>query len=410
MELSAGFQQKSTRVLAMMRLWSGLAAVAVGLGVLVGGYGAASGANFLVTNLNDAGPGSLRQAVADANASMGADVIAFPSGLSGTIHLTSGEILIADSVSILGPGARQLAVDSTARIFLIRDPSSVIDVLISGLTLTGANASGNGGAIANDQENLTLRFMTLSGNHASGEGGAIANNLGMVRIENSTLSGNSANKAGAIYSVGFQLVIVNSTVSGNTANDSVGGIKLEFAFASIFNSTVSGNSASFSQGGILLNFTQLDLDSTIVANNTDIAGASDLVRFNGTVNAANSLFEQNLAAGVINGTNSNNQTGVDPLLGPLADNGGPIDTHAITAASPALNRGSNPLALTTDQRGPGYPRVYGGGTDVGAFELGPPNITAPTLSFSGLAALVAIAMLIGIWGLRRTVRVQRGIY
>jgi hypothetical protein len=380
---------------------SGFRSAVMVIGVLAFGAQAAWGATFLVSNLNDSGPGSLRQAVADANATLGHDTIQFPSGLSGTIGLTSGEITISDSVDILGPGARQLAVSSTQRIFVISEPNSTIDVTISGLTLTGANATGNGGALGNNGENVTLQFVNLSGNQTTGEGGAIFNNLGVLRIENSTISGNRASKAGAIYSVGFRLDIINSTVSGNMASDSVGGIKLEFAFAAIDNSTVSGNSASFSQGGILLNQGQLDLESTIIANNTDITGASDLVRFNGTVNATNCVIEQSLMAGVINGTDTGNQIGVDPQLGPLADNGGPTDTHAITASSPALNRGSNPLGLATDQRGPGFPRQFGPATDVGAFEISPRPIATPVVSWTGLLAFVGLALLTGVWGMRR---------
>jgi hypothetical protein len=355
-----------------------------------------------VGNLNDAGPGSLRQAILDANGAIGPDVITFVPGLTGTIHLTSGEIAVTDSVDIQGPGARQLAVDSTARIFNISGGGSVI-VSISGLTLTGAHATGNGGAIANAGASVTLRFVTLSGNTATSEGGAIFNSGGVFRIENSTLSGNMANKAGAIYSIGFRLDIVNSTVSGNMATDSVGAIKLEFAFAAIDNSTVSGNQAGFSQGGILAGTgnNQLDLESVIVANNTDVTGASDLARFAGFVNSINSLFEQNLLAGTINGTDSGNLIGVDPLLRPLANNGGPTDTQSLLTSSPAVDNGSNPLALQTDQRGPGFPRMSGAATDIGALELGPIGTGAPLLSPRGLSALVVVLLSIGILALRR---------
>jgi hypothetical protein len=358
-------------------------------------------AAIVVTNLDDSGTGSLRQAVIDANTNAGADVITFQPGLTGTIHLTTGEIAITDSVDIQGPGARLLAIDSTARIFNI---NGSIDVGISGLTLTGAKATSNGGAIANNTANVTLDSDTLSGNSTTNEGGAIFHNAngGVFTIKNSTLSGNMANKAGAIYSVGFNLVIINSTISGNKAADSVGGIKLEFAFASISNSTVSGNSAKFSQGGILAGTgnNRLDLVSTIVANNTDVTGASDLARFAGTVNASNSLIGQSLAVGVINGTNVGNEIGVDPLLGALANNGGPTNTQALNAGSPAIDTGSNPLGLLNDQRGPGFKREFGPGPDIGAFELQPIH-GVPALSSLGLAVLGIGLLFVGTQLVRR---------
>jgi hypothetical protein len=356
-----------------------------------------------VSNLNDAGPGSLRQAVIDANTNAGPDLITFDPFLSGTINLTSGEIAITDSVDIQGPGATRLAVDSTTRIFNSSGANSV-DVTISGLTLTGGQATGNGGAIANTGANVTLRFVTLSGNTATGEGGAIAHNAngGVLTIDSSTLSGNAAAKAGAIYSIGFNLVIINSTISGNQVSDSVGAIKLEFAFASIYNSTISGNSAAFSQGGILAGSgnNQLDLVSTIVANNTDITGASDLARFAGTVNASNSLVEQSLVAGVINGTNTANLIGIDPQLGALTFNGGETFTHALSTDSPAVDLGANPLALADDQRGPGFPREVLDAADIGAVEAGE-AFPIPALSTFGMAGFVLLLLGIGLLILRR---------
>src|SRR5262245_10525643 len=110
------------------------------LAVVLAG-GAASAAPFTVSNLNDSGPGSLRQAVLDANASAGADDVVFAPGLSGTITLTfaSGEIPITESLFIHGPGAAALKVsgDHQLRIFHVESPAATpIDVTLSGLTLT----------------------------------------------------------------------------------------------------------------------------------------------------------------------------------------------------------------------------------------------------------------------------------
>ena len=70
--------------------------------------------------------------------------------------------------------------------------------------------------------------------------------------------------------------------------------------------------------------------------------------------------------------------GVNPLLGALADNGGPTQTHALLPGSPAVNAGPNPLTpfpgSADDQRGAGYARVVGGRVDIGAFEVQPTTI------------------------------------
>jgi hypothetical protein len=67
-----------------------------------------------------------------------------------------------------------------------------------------------------------------------------------------------------------------------------------------------------------------------------------------------------------------NLIGIDPLLGPLTGNGGPSRTHALLTGSPAINAGSNAFGLATDQRGDGFPRTVGAGTDMGAFESASP--------------------------------------
>jgi hypothetical protein len=123
------------------------------------------------------------------------------------------------------------------------------------------------------------------------------------------------------------------------------------------------------------------------------------------VNATNSLIQ--VATGFTFGTNTANIVGQNPLLGPLANNGGPTQTHALLSGSPAIDTGSNPLALSFDQRGTGFARTVGAQTDIGAFEVqggGPPpppppppvQIPIPALSQWGTVALSA---LLGAWAL-----------
>jgi hypothetical protein len=390
------------RIAAQRNIVRNLLALLLGAGALAAPAAPVSAGIFTVDTLDDAGMGSLRQAVADANANMGSDDIVFADGLSGTIELTSGEIAITDHVTIVGPGARVLAVDSTARIFNIGGQANEVEVVIAYLTLQGGVAPlfGNGGGIIATNARFNLTEVTMTGNAAAtGEGGAISCTTGSLSLERVTLSGNSAAKAGALHLVLCSLDnMSNSTVSGNTASDSVGGIKLEFVGATIANSTVADNRATGSQGGILLNQgNTLNLISTIVADNTDGAGGSDLVRFgaNSTINAEYSLIETPPVANTINGTDVGNLIGVDPQLEALDNNGGPTDTHALPDTSPALDRGANPFFEITDQRGQPYQREIGGGTDIGAYER-QTSSGAPAASTLALAMLAAALLAFGV--------------
>ena len=118
--------------------------------------------NFSVTNLNDSGGGSLRQAIIDSNGTTGPNEIDFAAGLSGTITLTSGELLIANhDVKIVGPGQNSLSVsgNGNSRVFEI---ASGVSASLSGMTITGGRAD-NGGGIYN-AGTLTVADCTISGN------------------------------------------------------------------------------------------------------------------------------------------------------------------------------------------------------------------------------------------------------
>jgi hypothetical protein len=115
------------------------------------------------------------------------------------------------------------------------------------------------------------------------------------------------------------------------------------------------------------------LESTILAGNVGQGGLDDIAAVNNspTVVAQHSLIQGSVD--VAGGSFTPDATtvalaGLDPLLAPLADNGGPTLTQALAAGSPALSAGSNVLGLQFDQRGPGYPRAFGATIDIGAYE------------------------------------------
>ena len=138
-----------------------------------------------VTNRNDSGSGSLRQALVDGN---DGDTITF--AVTGTIGLTSGELVVDKSITISGPGPAMLAVSRSSnmpfRIFHVM-PDQMVN--IEGVTISGGDAD-IGGGILNDQATLTLTNCSVVNNVASGSGGGIAG--GSLTIIDSTISGNSA--------------------------------------------------------------------------------------------------------------------------------------------------------------------------------------------------------------------------
>ncbi|HKQ04322.1 MAG TPA: HYR domain-containing protein [Blastocatellia bacterium] len=376
--------------------------LAILLGVRAGGARAHSTTrvpdSYLVTNRDDSGEGSLRQAIMDANANPGPDTIEFDKSAWGTITLTSGELLITDDLTITGPGPFTLTISGNhqSRIFEIGS-SATVD--ISGLTISDGGLAGvNGGGIYN-QGTLMLTNVVLSGNSVSGgmDGGGIFN-LGTLTITNSTLSGNSAGRnGGGVYNFGSSsLTIINSTLSGNSAAAAGGGVYNE-GFLTIINSTLSGNftDSTVGAGGGFYNGIggTADISFTTIANNSAHAGGG-IYNNGATVNVKNSIVANNPSGGdcasngatVASGVNFTTtggcgftqvpSTGPGGLnLGPLADNGGPTQTHALLPGSVAIDAAPDctPLnsktPLETDQRG--ILRPQGSACDVGSYEAVP---------------------------------------
>lgn len=236
----------------------------------------AQGATVTVTNLNNDGPGSLRQAI--ANSSSG-DTINF--GVTGTITLTTGQLKIDKDLTISGPGAQILTIsgNNSSRIFEISNINAVLQVNISGVTVSDGN---NGGIRSFDS--LTLENVIVTAN----VGGSGISNGGTLTLRNSTITGNTADDllpgisssdlGGGISSAG-SLSVTNSTISDNTAAEQGGGIFITGSPASttlvLTDSVVSGNTAlgSFGGGGLMLSSgTVLITDSTISGNNGSSGG------------------------------------------------------------------------------------------------------------------------------------------
>ena len=224
---------------------------------------------------------------------------------------------------------------------------------------------------------------TTNGGSISSAGGVRAGGP-ITQISNSTISGNiSRNNIGGLNvgTSGGNVLIVNSTISGNIARlNSPGGIHT-YGNTQIYNSTIAFNTAlhgdANSAAGLTMSGpsgTTVTLSSTVIANNSygAPASASDVSKNNNvTVSAYSS---NNLIRTLGNFTLPvDTIVGVCPLLGPLRDNGGRTQTHALLSHSPAIDYGNNLLGLSQDQRGSPYVRRSGpggfGDADIGAYEV-----------------------------------------
>jgi hypothetical protein len=249
--------------------------------------GAADAAIFTVTNTNDSGPGSLRQAVTDANAAPGADEITFTVAAPATISLLSALPAITDPLTVTGLGAANLTIrrDPGAagnfRIFDIATAAAPA-VTFTGVTLTGGNPAGDGGAIRvqGGSVTVTVADSVISGNTATtinGSGGGIAVAFGSLTVRRTVIGGNVAGGTGGGIALGEPnlVLIEDSTVSGNIAGNHGGGVwRLTTNLTGpvvIRGTTISGNMAvPFWDGGGLA-FVDFG-DTPITIENSTISG------------------------------------------------------------------------------------------------------------------------------------------
>jgi len=355
----------------------------------------------VVTNNNDNGDGSLREAIFLAASG---DSINFSPNVTGTITLTSGELAIGKNLTIVGPGAKVLTVsgNNTSRVFHITGGTSQI----SGLRIANGHTSSGGGGIAMDGGSLTVNNCAITDCYAQG-----------VDIV--------SQGGGAIAVVGAaNLAIIGSTLSSNTTPYQAGGLYLFNApTVSLVNCTVSDNRTLDGElgdggGGIFVgNSSKLNITNSTIANNSSaVQGGGIYKGLSGTITVANSLIAGNSAAALgpdCKGTfvsagynligNSSSSTGfgatgdqldVNPLIGSLADNGGPTFTHALLTGSPAIDKG-NCFGVSTDQRGSARPYDFSSvanasdGSDIGAFEVQAPSGPTLTVTRSGSGVLIA---------------------
>ena len=321
------------------------------------------------------------------------------SASGGGIFTEAGDVSLTSSTlsrNIANRGSGGGIVSQSGAVSLINSTVSENGTL-GGSFNRGGGIFISSGSVSLLNSVVNENFTTGSRSHGGGISAGGFGNFGSVSLVNSTVSGNSTadpnSNGGGIYTFtnldGVTTTIINSTISGNTTNGVGGGIANAEGLTVIENSTITGNQAT-SGGGVASSAsdTRTEVSSTIIAGNTAAGSGNDVsafsTRFGGTDSSFASLGNnligdgQFLSTDFFNNGNSEDIVGttsnpVDPLLGPLADNGGPTLTHKLLQDSPAIDAGSNASAadLITDQRGSGFTRIEAGTVDIGSFELQP---------------------------------------
>ena len=214
------------------------------------------------------------------------DTITFDGSLTGTISLSAGQLLVAKNVTIVGPGAASLAVDAggASRVFYLQ-AGATGDIVMSGLTISGGNVTGDGGGIlVKNAGDSSFDSVVVTGNTATGNGGGIVfpydGRDHNQSIANSKIFANASGTNGggvyfgAVLSNSFTQTVSASTIEGNTAAERGGGIYLQEDYAPgfIVDSTISGNSAPLG-GGVFLNSSPLTIaNSTLTLNSAGDGG------------------------------------------------------------------------------------------------------------------------------------------
>lgn len=362
---------------------------------------------------------TLRAAIQEANASSGTDLVTLPPGrfrLSSVpwpragdhfeIAAVNGDLDITDGLTVRGAGAKLTTVDGAGldRVFTIAMSTTAE---ISDMTITGGDATGGstatprlltdlslGGGVFN-QGTVSLKRLSIIDNRADGGGGVFSIPNTFLEVRDSLVANNAAYEGGGLR-IDSGGEIVNTTITGNrllvpAANyldltklvlgplDEIdgwgGGIDHRGGNdVAIVNSTITNNHAIKGGGGLNSGQGYWPISEEVALGrvrvlNTIIAGNTST---NGPLNC-------HVKAQIIEsiGHNLDNDGSCfltadgdlplrDPMLAPLADNGGPTQTQALLRRSPAINAGATEGCPQRDQRG--IARPQGGACDIGAFE------------------------------------------
>jgi hypothetical protein len=331
------------------------------------------------------------------------------TGGEGTLNNSSASFAGDVGGEALGGGAvvRNVGATITASNFLNNNLAGGNGTYSAGTVAGSVGGAASGGGVDVSTSGgatpvITISDSTLSGNFAFGGNGSVKT------LPGSTFSGGSipgfASGGGARFDAGSTGALVNSTIADNQAIGgqssslipvaSGGGLYFDNSSSgNLTNVTVVGNQASpsatgqgsTSGGGIDNN--NLPGKGIVTLHNTLVAlnGANKGPDFAGTVTNSDhnliSVADGSSGFSAANGDLLGSELHfLNPVLGSLANNGGPTQTIALLAGSPAINAGDTNGGLVTgkfDQRGQGFARVVNGVIDIGAFEVQPPKVVPP---------------------------------
>ena len=310
------------------------------------------------------------------------------------------DLFINDSVAIDGLGEDDLTLDGG----FIFNVESDVNLAIASLNLVGGKIVSDGNlTLTNSTITQTIARSGSSDNSSiisrgnlyisnssivDSDGGGnlgILIESGTAEIESSTIANHEGvlNGSGVLILTDERVDLINSTIANNQ-NRFVGGVANSGgAEVNITNTTIANNNGGLGSGGIQNNSGIVTVTSSILANNTGGGFRGDIFGDGEFISGGNNLISNgDDATGFVDGVNGDlvGSNGDDPLnpqnellidarLGELQDNGGSTETIALLNGSPAIDAGSNPNNLETDQRGEGFDRTIGNGTDIGAYEV-----------------------------------------
>jgi hypothetical protein len=361
-----------------LRTWSVAATVsALAAGVIA----VAPSSAGLSCNVPSGAYGSIQDAIDDS----GCALIVVDSG-TFVENLT-----VSRDLTIRGAGVGETILDAAGngRGLLVNTGAAVV---VNGMTVTGADTTLDGGGIANEGT-LTIQSSSISGNKAETFSGAI-DNRGVLKINGSTIANNRVTdplgSGGAIFNYGGgSITVTNSTFSGNSSDYRSGVIHNQDNGSVTLRSVTVSGTYSGSTGGAILNVagSTVEIRNSTFAANRAGAGPTSIINYgaaneveirssiivdadansdaclNAITSHGRSVFGDDTCSSV-----SSDLAGTDPMIGPLANNGGPVKTHALLAGSPAINLGftEGPSCKATDARG--VPRPVGLRCDSGVYE------------------------------------------
>lgn len=286
----------------------------------------ANAAVFNVVNTNDAGTGSLRQAILDANANAGPDTVSFSPTVFNQqqfINLQT-ELPVTQDLQIDGGAATLLWITGSGTTRILNVSNANLEIKNLTLFSGRANGNANGGAILVNGGTTTLSNVTFYGSQATNNGGAVYVQSGTLNATNSTFFTNSATQNGgavAVNASGANAILTSSTFVGNSAGTAGGALSIPVGGSISIRNSLFGNNSGPSR---------------------DISGTVSSVGYN---------LISDTTGSTINGVTTGNQLNVSPQVSPIGPYGGKTWTIPLSQGSPAIDAGDPSQASLTDQRG-----------------------------------------------------------